>query len=294
MKDYVAKYTAQGKKCLFVGAVGDNFYATGIKDAGHWASQWTNVYGTNDPNSALHNIPWMGVMGNHDHGNDDPYCACGRGCKQFNDHPARPADTHKYWMPDYFWHYYIPRVDLEIIGLDTNAVDAGGLGGNGCAGGASLTCQVCGGQGNIQSFLSGRKAAGEDYLDTRARTSTAKTALIMQHYDGPYGQQYKERFEANDNKETKTHVLSAFGHAHDQVCRGSRDRGCDVILTGGGGGWQGGGYFGFTAVHLTDDGNFNTVLETTEVRFPQSQCSYMGDESLNATRSDLMHSETYV
>lgn len=286
MKDYVAKYEAQGKKCLFVGNVGDNFYPTGVKDNAHWESQWGNVYGTADPNSPLYGIPWLSVMGNHDYGNDDPLCACGRGCKQFNG-AQRPAGYEKYWMPDYHWHYYIPRVDLEIIGLDTNALDVGGLGGDGCTDGSSATCAACGGQGNMQSFLSGKKAAGEGYLDDRARTTTAKTALIMQHYDGPHGQDYKTRFESTQGN-GKTQVLSAYGHAHDQVCHGSRDRGCDVILTGGGGGWQGGGYFGFTAVHLTDDGGFQTVLETSEVRFPQGQCTYFTHNSTHSEQDEVV------
>merc|ERR1712039_78499 len=81
----------------------------------------------------------------------------------------------------------------------------------------------------------------------------------------------------------KAKVLSAYGHAHDQICEGSRDRGCDVILTGGGGGWKGGGYFGFTAVHLTDDGGFQTKLETSEVRISQHSCSYLQDDA-NASR----------
>jgi len=290
MNDYVAKYKAQGKRCLFVSSVGDNFYSSGVKDAAHWESQWSNVYGTNDPNRPLYNIPWLSVMGNHDHGNDDPYCACGRGCKQFNSNGARPSGTEKYWMPDYYYNYVVPGVDLEVIALDTNGLDAGGLGGDGCGGGASLTCQVCGGLGNIQSFLSGRKSAGESFLDERARASTAKTALIMQHYDGTTGRDYKNRFESAQQAvgNQKTAILSAYGHAHDQQCQGSGANGCDVILTGGGGGWRGGDYFGFTAVHLKDDGGFETVLETSEVRFPQGACSYLEHEhESNATRSEF-------
>lgn len=287
MNRYVQNQAAQGKKVLFVGSVGDNFYSTGLKDDSHWYSQWANVYGTNDPNKPLYNVPWLSVMGNHDHGNDDPTCACGKGCKQFNGF-HRPGGTEKYWMPDYFWHYGpIPGVDLEVIGLDSNAVDVGNLGGDGCNGGARVTCEICGGQGNIQGFLSGKKADGEGYLDWRAKTTTAKTALIIQHYDGALGMEYKRRFHASQDaagKNGQTHVVSAFGHAHDQVCMGDRTHGCDVILTGGGGGWQGGGYFGFTAVHLNDDGSYQTVLESSDVRFPQNTCNYLSDKmQANAT-----------
>lgn len=276
MKDYVKKYEAQGKKCLFVGAVGDNFYAGGLQDEAHWKKQWGDVYGTSDPSSGLYDIPWLGVMGNHDLGNDDPDCACNGACKQFNN-AERPSGTEKFWMPDFHWHYYIPGVDLEIIGLDTNALDVDGIGGDGCGHGAKVTCDRCGGRDNLANSLNEKRRAGESHLDSRASISGAKTALIMQHYNwakgiGNVGDMYKKRFESKNGGKAK--VLSAYGHAHDQVCEGSRERGCDVILTGGGGGWKGGGFFGFTAVHLTDDGGYQTTLETSEVRIPQKSCSY--------------------
>merc|ERR1711971_460810 len=240
MKDYVSAQKQLGKKCLFVGAVGDNFYSTGVEDDAHWAEQWGNVYGTNDGGSPLYDIPWLAVMGNHDLGNADPTCACGEGCKQFNG-PHRPPGTDKFWMPDYNWTYFIPGVDLEIIGLETNAIDVGGIGGNGAQGGGVATFQRCGGQGNVQNFLNGRKTAAEEHLDERARASSAKTVLIMQHYNGDLGATYKQRFEQNNGG--KARVLSAYGHAHDQVCMHSEANVCDDILTGGGGGWQGGGFF---------------------------------------------------
>jgi len=220
----------------------------------------------------LFGIPWLAVMGNHDLGNADPTCACGKGCKQFNG-AHRPANTDLFWMQNYYWQYSIPEVNLEIIGLDTNSVDVGGIGGNGAAGGGAGTFATCGGQGNVQTFLSGQKSAGEAFLDDRARTSSAETTLIMQHYPG-VGTAYKKRFEALNAGRSK--VLTAYGHTHEQACMGSRDSGCDDILTGGGGGWQGGAYFGFTAVHLTEGGWFMTTLETDEVRIPQNSCAYMG------------------
>lgn len=291
MKDYVRKYEAQGKKCLFVGAVGDNFYAGGLRDAEHWKKQWGDVYGATDQSSALHGIPWLAVMGNHDVGNDDPDCACKGVCKQFNN-ANRPSGTEKFWMPDFYWHYSIPDVDLEIIGLDTNALDIYGLGGDGCKNGAKVVCSRCGGQNNVANFLNSKKSAGESYLDERASSTRAKTALIMQHYDyghgisGNVGDYYKKRFESKNGG--RTQVLSAYGHSHDQKCEGSRAHGCDVILTGGGGGWKGGAYFGFTAVHLTDDGGYMTTLETSEVRISQHSCSYFLEHTNSTEYSEVL------
>jgi len=207
-------------------------------------------------------------------GNADPHCACGNGCKQFNG-AHRPAGTEKYWLPDYNWHYYVPGVDLEILGLDMNSVDIHGLGGNGCWHDASEACRMCGGESNVRHFLNSKRAEAERLLDERALNTTAKTTLIMQHYGGvgPWlKRRYEEKAAMSPSKKYKTHVLSAYGHAHDQLCQGDRSRGCDIILSGGGGGWRGGLYFGFTAVHLTDDGAYQTVLETDEVRFRQGEC----------------------
>lgn len=223
---------------------------------------------------SLTDVPWLGVYGNHDHGNSDPGCACGKGCTQFNS-AGRPSGAENFWIPDYYWHYLIPEIKLEVIGLDTNAVDVGGLGGNGCNGGASETCKVCGGKTNIQNFLNKKKSEGEAYMDQRARTTPATTVAILQHYPTYTGvsQGYKSRFEKNNGN--KAAVLSAAGHTHDQVCQGSRDRGCDVILTGGGGGYiDNGKYLGFTAVHLTEDGGYQVVLETNDVRFSRYSCQW--------------------
>lgn len=254
MKDYVSKQ--QGKKCLFVGAVGDNFYAAGLKDDGHWKTQWLDRYGTNDQSSSLHNIPWLAVMGNHDVGCEDWGCGCNQGCKQFNG-AHRPPGTELFWMAGYYYSYYIPGAEVEIIGIDTNAVDLSHLGGNGMGGGGRAVYQNCGGYAKVGSFLNQMKSEGEQHLDSRARDTKAKTVLIMQHYPG-VGAQYKSRFDQNNAGRSK--ALSAYGHAHSQRCESHDPDACDVILTGGGGGWfQGGGPWGFVAVHLTDDGGFKTV-----------------------------------
>jgi hypothetical protein len=271
MRDYQAKEEAQGKKLLYVLAGGDNFYYTGLNKNNRdyqFAHQWKNIY------TSLTDVPWLGVYGNHDLGSDDPGCACGKGCNQFNS-AGRPAGTENFWIPDYYWHYLIPEIQLEVIGLDTNAADAGGLGGNGCNGGAKRTCENCGGLDNIKTFLNKKMNEGEAYMDERARVTTATTVAILQHYPKYTGVSngLLSRFEkANGNK---AKVLSAAGHTHDQKCEGSGTDGCNVILTGGGGGYiDKGAYLGFTVVHLKDDGGYEVVLESSEVRFPKSSCAW--------------------
>lgn len=282
MRDYQSKQERQGKKLLFVLAGGDNFYYTGLNKDNRdyqFEHQWKNVY------TSLTDVPWLGVYGNHDHGSSDPGCACGKGCNQFNS-AGRPSGTENFWIPDYYWHYLIPEIKLEVIGLDTNAVDVNGLGGDGCHGGAGETCKVCGGQSNIQNFLNQKKRDGEAYMDQRAKVTPATTVAILQHYPKYTGVSngYLSRFqEANGGK---AKILSAAGHTHDQQCEGSRTDGCDVILTGGGGGYiDHGAYLGFTVVHLTDDGGYEVVLETNEVRFPRNSCSW---EEYLETQEELL------
>merc|ERR1712151_12366 len=122
---------------------------------------------------------------------------------------------------------------------------------------------------------------GEELLDERAKLSSATTVLIMQHYNWASnrapGKEFKERFELNNGG--KATVLSAYGHKHEQACEGGggwTEADCNVILSGGGGGWRGGQYFGFAAVHLTDNGGYRTVLETPDVRFSQDSCNWWG------------------
>merc|ERR1712187_705394 len=139
------------------------------------------------------------------------------------------------------------------------------------------------------------------YIDQRAQSTIAKTVLIMQHYrwmsgsdkdtnGTSVGAALKRQFESGNNG--GAHVLTASGHFHDQGCDGSRTYGCDVILTGGGGGWKAPStvsesYFGFTAVHLTDDGGFQTVLEDNAVRIPQNSCNYLSDDMPSSKDSQL-------
>jgi len=274
MRTYASKQQQQGNKLLFVLSAGDNFYYTGLSKNSmdyQFQHQWKSVYGS------LTEVPWLGVYGNHDYGDSDPGCACGKECNQFNS-AGRPAGTENFWIPDYYWHYLIPEVQLEVVGLDTNAVDAYNLGGGGCHQGASKTCKVCGGVGNIENFLRGKQSAGEAYMDRRARETSATTVAILQHYPNEgIPQRYKSRFEKNNGYKAK--VLSAYGHAHDQECDGT----CDVILTGGGGGYiDHGEYLGFTVVHLTDNGGFETVVKTRETRFPKSWCHWLSENITSA------------
>jgi hypothetical protein len=77
------------------------------------------------------------------------------GCFQLNaDKGGRQGVTTpnaQYWMPDLSYHYAMPRLDLEVIAIDQNHVDIGGLGGDAKA--AAAAFEGCGGQGVVTKFL---------------------------------------------------------------------------------------------------------------------------------------------
>lgn len=75
MKAYVKSQKEAGKTLLAILTVGDNFYWNGAKSE-FWDERWANVYGTNDPNSPLFDVPWLANLGNHDYGDNDPYSFC--------------------------------------------------------------------------------------------------------------------------------------------------------------------------------------------------------------------------
>ena len=45
---YVKKQTAAGKNLLFIAAIGDNFYFTGVDKNTDWAASWSTPYGVHD------------------------------------------------------------------------------------------------------------------------------------------------------------------------------------------------------------------------------------------------------
>lgn len=287
MKAYVQNQAEQGRTCLFIAAVGDNFYWSG-QNGNKWEQFWGDVYGTADENSPLYNIPWLAVLGNHDIGPDDPNAACpgneplanvggqDYGSLQFNSdkNPGRPDWTWAYWMPDYNFHYEIPEIGLEVVGVDTNGAHVSELAGQGSDQG---WMNPCGGYGAVEGFLGMIKNSGDELLRCRAAIGSATTVLVMQHYD-QQGQEVKATFEeALDGR--WANVISAYGHKHEQRCDGWDENGqCNVIMTGDGGGCcddtSGINPAGFTAIGLTSDGGFWSDVESDEVRLPAGACGW--------------------
>ena len=110
----------------------------------------------------------------------------------------------------------------------------------GSAEGHDTAFQACGGAKVVTEFLHKVGASGEALLVDRAKKSDAQTVVLIQHYETE-GARVKDLFEVARRKHGKpaARVLSAYGHTHDQGChRHNAETGqCELIMTGGGGGW---------------------------------------------------------
>jgi hypothetical protein len=264
---------AQGTAPVLVASVGDNFYAAGMESNADWTNMWSSVYGPNDTTSGLHNVPWYSVLGNHDMGNDDATCACGT-CKQMDSYPGRPEEASLYNMPDYNWYKAFPSAGLEVIGVESNTYDDNNLGGNGWGGGSSKVPEACGMTvDQVKQFLRSKYEQGLALVKERARKTTARTVLIIQHYPkySNIPQELVAAFKENNNNNAT--IISAYGHDHNQRCEEGPESRCEHILSGGGGGYGPAGLFGFVAVHLDGMGGYSTKITDPDVTVKPNECA---------------------
>jgi len=299
MQEYVSHRRSHNSnsQLLFVITVGDSFYWTGAKP-GRFSGTWKNIY-----EGELTGVPWFAVMGNHDYGSDDPGSACGWRrskfrCSSQNQNSAacggaRPYSTgtqdyagnqinadkggvdgsirQNYHMPDYTYFYSIPQLSFEIIAMDFNIYDFGGMGGNGPSGGARKVTDFCGGQENFRHALQIMKDASLKLFNERAEQSLAKNVAIVGHYPpntGNGGHNFYDMFRAR-NRRAST-VFNFYGHTHKQRCEGSSGGQCHSFLTGGGGGCCHSYDLPFGFVAITWDSSQNQKVECFA---PDSACT---------------------
>eukprot|EP00443_Scrippsiella_acuminata_P077273 CAMPEP_0115441892 /NCGR_PEP_ID=MMETSP0271-20121206/37066_1 /TAXON_ID=71861 /ORGANISM="Scrippsiella trochoidea, Strain CCMP3099" /LENGTH=394 /DNA_ID=CAMNT_0002867709 /DNA_START=102 /DNA_END=1284 /DNA_ORIENTATION=+ len=270
MKAYVESRKAANpnSQLLFVLAAGDNFYWTGAQE-GSFTSTWAGVYG-----DELTSVPWFAVYGNHDYGNSDPGSACPGAqprftCNSTNQNDAACGGSNpysveaqgynsnqlnadkggvdgavraNYHMPDYTYFYSIPDLDFELVAMDWNSVDIGGLGGQGTCDtcGAHLLLEYCGTQDALISSLTAIKDASTEVMNNRSATAASSNVAILGHYpdefqsDTNFRQMYLDGLPTA--KQATTKVFNFFGHTHVQECRGTSGGECVDFLTGGSGG----------------------------------------------------------
>lgn len=263
MIDYYNKHKST-KNLLFILTLGDNFYWTGLNNdtnpiTNMFNTRWANTYGP------LCNYKWLAGMGNHDWGDNDPYCVCPSDnpyttigdqpyqCNQLNktnddynkggnrpevsnnDYPN--ITTNNYYMPDFGYHYTINDLDLEIIVTSQSGDNEfGEVGGSGGTGDKQMI-KNCGGADKAQAKLTDIANAGRVLIKQRSLLSKNKNIIVTQHYDNLEHTMY-DNFVYN-NKTKNLQLISASGHIHQTYCdqySKTDSTFCTGIVAGGGGG----------------------------------------------------------
>jgi hypothetical protein len=118
---------------------GDNFYPAGVSSTADrvWQTEWGDFY--NGIQGSMPSIPWYSVYGNHDYGEFNKACACDmsdagdgegstdgkRACAQVQKH-GQVHGGQRWYMPSMSYSVApLPGVNLEIVALDLNSIDAG-------------------------------------------------------------------------------------------------------------------------------------------------------------------------
>lgn len=286
---------------MFIATLGDNFYYHG-QDGTLWDSDWYSVY-----DKKLTSVPWFPVMGNHDWGNADSWCACPEGnpdattvgdtkymCNVLNSDKGsnRPSFTQNFHFPDFCYNYRIDELNFELLALSADYIDAPkGLGGTGIkhGRGAHKSYENCKKGGyDIVGKLRSIYEAGMNMLKDRASNSTNKNILITNHYhvhpvpddNIPACQDHRNVFMQNSSVPNQT-VICAGGHLHSTGCANAKtnpsgENCCVNILAGGGGGCCSpvpiNGAHGFYVVRFDK----NKDMYTEQVTYPYSQSKMFG------------------
>jgi len=133
---------AKEKKPRFVVNAGDSFYWGGFEEEGcgwagwpdgsvyrafesqRWKQCFENKYDMPHPTVQGHQIPWMGVLGNHDHGG--MYYDSGWDHQIYYTYKQDAGFANRWRMPGMWWSQKViwPTFTLELFFLDGNYLDA--------------------------------------------------------------------------------------------------------------------------------------------------------------------------
>lgn len=294
----------QGKSLLFVTALGDNFYGSGLKDAssGMGRGKWTGTDQWKWWDGAYENltdVAWLGVLGNHDLGWCDAHATCPEISPRHNIsgqvYASNQLDVdkgghrgvdraHNFHIPDFSYRYTINELNLEIYALDQNHRDEASVfnhlnnGPNGS--------YLCGkSKADINARLAEVAAAGEKMMEAGAaegayNAKTKRNVVLMQHYPSTCKDIVDEFTKNAPEASSMIDMKCIFGHAHDTKCESSADGGngsCQWALLGAGGGCCSHeavekGHAGFGVLYFLPDGSTQieqiTSGETCHVQKP--------------------------
>ena len=287
-----AELEAQGKSLLFVAAGGDNFYYRGLPAAEaegkeRWA-RWAGVYYN------LTDVAWLGVLGNHDLGCNDPYATCPAkaptpttvggqpyACHQLDvdkgGHRAGAAHAAHFHVPDFNWVHRLDGLDLEVVGLDTNHRAAAGIHRIQTDGGCGATAATCGqSEAALQARLADVAKSGEALLNATAarggrNASAVRRVLLLQHYPHECAALVAQFVANAPERADRLDVRCAFGHVHSTTCEVAAGGGggdCRDVMVGGGGGCCRNqvvekGKAGFGVLHFVEGGGMTVEQVTT-------------------------------
>ena len=198
-----AELEAQGKSLLFVAAGGDNFYYRGLPAADaegkeRWA-RWAGVYYN------LTDVAWLGVLGNHDLGCNDPYATCPAkaptpttvggqpyACHQLDvdkgGHRAGAAHAAHFHVPDFNWvHASTPSTSRSSASTPTTAPPPASTASRPTARAARRRPRAARARRRCSARLADVAKEGEALLNATAarggrNASAVRRVLLLQHY----------------------------------------------------------------------------------------------------------------
>lgn len=247
----------------FVLNLGDSFYVRGVESTTDslWEDVWRSKY-----SDELRQVPWYGVYGNHDYG--EQACMCGDTTEEC----SQTQYTQDGWtMPGMSYNVPIPDMGLEIIAIDINKVDP----------------KICDHATDCKQKcfdnLEKRYKESMDLLRERLADTTYQQILIIAHYPTFMWANLPELLEMTSKSDKQIYAYG--GHIHSMAkCEGEGN--CDAPLTptpnvkaylaGGGGGYFGNGdglgMFGIITGVVQSNNLIDNKIETITASQCQGDC----------------------
>jgi hypothetical protein len=295
MKTFVTSQKSAGKNLLFVGALGDNFYGSGMDaSCNYWKPRWSDMY-----EFVATDYPWLAVFGNHDWGGHDEHAICAWGTDPYYidattkiPYAANQIDKNKggcnpanYFLPDFAYYYNIPELSFEYIVMEESEGDCVDSGGSTWCGQDFKDCDKS--QKTGCNYLGRMKTAAQNMMNERANVSNNTNFMIVNHYAG-HGAGLRTNFIKARGSQ-KYVAWTAGGHSHAQECMAEDSNGVCIQIKSGGGGHGGGTQLhGFYVIGFDEN---KKMIQPFKFNDPRISCTPPCGESV--TEEDILQSNFY-
>jgi len=257
--------------------VGDSFYWSGVQST--WDPRWRTVFERMYRGKGM-NIPWLGILGNHDYGGDCcDRCLFGGGVSHSIKSGCSQAqidyDEEKEWqwpekrssrwvMPS---RYYMKKFDfgdmtIDIFLLDTVAADITKQCG-------FHSCE-CPKQQECQDFLRNLWREQSSWFEKAMAASTADWKWVVAHHPPEFVG------VMNIIQTMKRHGAQIFFSGHVHQLRHDIVDGIDVVVTGAGGGFQ---WAGGNTQNTKWGGGLDYGFNTISAGKSSLEVKYISDEN---------------